>query len=102
MKKIDASQIARIKLAAEKKFGAKILYPKDCQALAISIESYTSRYISSSTLKRIWNIIKSKYNPSKYSLDTLAVYCGYNDWGNFVSQAVKQGIESDIDRKSVV
>lgn len=96
MKKIDASQIARIKLAAEKKFGAKILYPKDCQALAISIENDTSRYISSTTLKRIWNIIKSKYNPSKYSLDTLAVYCGYNDWGNFVSQAVKQGIESDM------
>ncbi len=63
-----------------KTFGQEILYAKDCQILSVSILQKTNRQISSSTLKRLFGIIHSPYNLSKYTLDTLAIYLNYTNW----------------------
>ena len=63
-----------------KAYGQEISYPKDCQYLSDSILQNTKRRISVSTLKRLFGIIKSPYNPSKYTLDTIALYLNYQNW----------------------
>jgi len=62
------------------KLGQEIIYAKDCQVLSISILQKTNRRISITTLKRLFGIIHSRYKPSKYTLDSLAIYLDYRDW----------------------
>jgi len=63
-----------------RKLGQEIIYAKDCQVLSISILQKTNRQISITTLKRLFGIIHSRYKPSKYTLDSLAIYLDYRDW----------------------
>ncbi len=63
-----------------KKLGQEIIYAKDCQSLSISILQKTNRQISITTLKRLFGIVQSRYKPSKYTLDSLAIYLDYRDW----------------------
>ncbi len=58
----------------------EIKYAKDCQILSLSIRQKTKRQISVTTLKRLFGIVPSRYNPSKYTLDSLAIYLDYLDW----------------------
>jgi len=73
-----------IRLELESAYGQEVLYAKDCQSLSISIQEKTKRNISVSTLKRLFGIIQSPYYPSKYTLDTLAVYLNYESWSDLV------------------
>ena len=50
---------ANIKLLIENRFGRKILYSKDCEALAISIRKSCNESISATTLKRIFGFAKN-------------------------------------------
>lgn len=74
-----------IKEEIHKKYGHEILYPKDCQILSESILKYTNRQISVTTLKRFFGIVQSPFKPSKYTLDTLAVYLNFKSWQDFVN-----------------
>lgn len=67
------------------KIGAKILYGKDCSILSKLIFEVTNRQISSSTLKRFFGLIDSPFNPSKYTMDTLAVFLGFEDWNEYLN-----------------
>lgn len=67
------------------KFGREVSYAKDCQELAELIKEQTKRPLSSSTLKRFFRIIKSPFTPSRYTLDTLSIFLGFNDWLEFVN-----------------
>lgn len=69
----------------QSKINKKKLYGSDCNILSQQIYDETQRQLSSSTLKRFFGFIKSKYKPSKYTLDTLAVYVGFNDWNEYVN-----------------
>ncbi len=60
------------------------LYGSDCNLLSQKIYDETQRQVSSSTLKRFFGLIKSNHNPSKYTLDTLAVFVGYKDWKDYL------------------
>lgn len=64
----------------ENVFGQKIRYPKDCEILAVEISSKTGTSISSSTLKRIFGLIKTNSQPNLYTLDTIARYINYKNW----------------------
>ena len=68
-----------------KKYGHKIRYAKDCQILADSILGHTNRQISVSTLKRFFGIIKTPFNPSQYTLDTLAIYLNFENWEDYAN-----------------
>lgn len=81
-----------------KTFGHEILYAKDCQELLVSIQQKTNRRISISTLKRVFGIIQSPHIPSKYSLDTLAIYLNYENWADLRNSFEGYGpIESERD-----
>lgn len=74
-----------IKEEIHKKYGHKILYAKDCQILSESILKFTNRQLSVTTLKRFFGIVQSPFNPSKYTLDTLAIYLNFKNWQDFVN-----------------
>ena len=69
----------------ENKIGKKILYNKDCVQIVKQIHNDTRRQISSSTIKRFFGIIKSHFNPSKYTLETLVVFLGYKNWNDYLN-----------------
>lgn len=66
------------------KFGKKVLYGKDCVQLSKKINLETHRQISHSTIKRFFEIIKSDFNPSKYTLETFVIFLGFNDWNEYL------------------
>lgn len=63
--------------------GIKNLAEKDCRFLSFLIIEKTRMGISEITLKRIFGFSMSKFPPSLLSLNTLAVYCGYESWDKF-------------------
>ncbi|PTN08777.1 hypothetical protein [Mangrovibacterium marinum] len=72
-----------VKDEIRKKYGQQISAARDCQTLAESILESTGRQISVSTLKRFFGIIQSPFNPSKYTLNTLAIYLGFSNWTDY-------------------
>ena len=86
VKAIDRENIENLKVTVEKEIGYKIRYAKNCDSLSEYIFEKTNYKVSSSTLKRFWEIIKSKYNPSKYTLNTLSVLVGYSSWESFCNK----------------
>jgi len=74
----------------QSKFGKCVSYASDCQFLSEQIQNSTQRQISVSTLKRLFGIIKSNFDPSKYTLDTLAIYLQYSDWHDFIDNFEKE------------
>ena len=81
----NLDDIDLLKEAVEQKFGAKILYAKDCSALSDVVFDATGNKISETTIKRLWNLVASVFNPSKYTLNSLSKYIGFEDWDDFVS-----------------
>ncbi len=78
-------------------FGKKIIYGKDCVVLAKQIHEKTRRQISSSTVKRFFGLIKSRFNPSQYSLDTFAIFLGFKNWLDYKEKREKTNYQSEED-----
>lgn len=74
-----------LKKDIQNKIGREVLYGKDCNKLSALIFEETQRQISSSTIKRFFGIIKSRFNTSKYTLDTFAIFLGFIDWHNYLN-----------------
>lgn len=72
-----------LKKDVELKFGGEIIRSNDCSKLAREIVNNTNRHISTSTVKRFFGIIKSDYNPSKYTLETFVRYIGFHNWNEY-------------------
>lgn len=64
-------------------FGRKNLLPADCKVLSGDIYSKTEKSISETTLKRLFGFAKRSFDFSIYTLDTLAIYLGYENWNSF-------------------
>lgn len=79
-----------LKEEIQSKFGKKIMYDSDCQALLKQIYTTTHCSLSVSTLKRIFGIVKSPSSPSKYTLDTLAQFLQFADWHDFINRFEKE------------
>jgi len=70
----------------ERVVGRKILNASDCQTLSIDIFKKTQRNLSLNTLRRFFNVMKSDYKPSLFTLDILAEYCGYSNYSDFTKR----------------
>jgi len=77
--------IQSLKEEIQIKSGKKITCTSDCAYLSEQILNTTKRQISVSTLKRFFCIIQSTFNPSKYTLDTLAVFLHFCNWQDFIN-----------------
>jgi len=75
-----------IKQKIETKFGMQIRYPKDCDALAITISDFCKCKISGSTIKRLFGMIKGTDTPRLWTLDLMALYIGFNSWNELANQ----------------
>jgi len=69
-----------LKSRIEMRYGKSIRYPKDCEALAVSISKHCGEKISATTLMRIFGLMKSSTKPRLYSLDLIAQYSGFENW----------------------
>lgn len=85
MPQISYTHFQQIKQRTEQQFGSPIEYVKQCITLEYDILEKTKRAVSNSTLKRFFGLVNSKNNPSKYTLDTLAIYVGYENWEDFTN-----------------
>lgn len=83
-------QLLKLKEEIQNLIGIKILYAADCQVLSGQIHNSTKRQISVSTLKRFFGIINSPFTPSKYTLDTLAIYLRYANYEEFINHFGKE------------
>ncbi|WP_184547373.1 hypothetical protein [Mucilaginibacter sp. FT3.2] len=64
----------------------KSITPSDCKVVSALIFNKTKYIVSETTLKRIYGFAYSKFNPSIFTIDVMAKYCGYNGWENFCEQ----------------
>ncbi|WP_184544674.1 hypothetical protein [Mucilaginibacter sp. FT3.2] len=46
----------------------------------------TGQRISETTIKRFYGFALARFNPSLYTLDTLAKYCNYSNWDDYVNK----------------
>ena len=60
--------------------------PKDFDEACESIERRTHERLSRTTLMRMWGYVREPVEPRQFTLSTLARFCGYIDWKNFVEQ----------------
>jgi N-acetylneuraminic acid mutarotase len=86
----------KIKKQIQEVYGQEIKYPRDCEGLAACIKEKTGNNISSSTLKRLYGFVRTSNNPSKYTLDTIAMYIGFSDWDSYekLNYSEKEKVES--------
>jgi hypothetical protein len=70
--------------------GYRVGSPRDCIRLSEDIFSRTGRSVSPTTLRRFFGLLKSKSNLSRYNLDTLALFAGYTDFGDFLHKHHKE------------
>jgi hypothetical protein len=61
----------------------KSITPSDCKVVSALIFNKTKFIVSETTLKRIYGFAFSKFNPSIFTMDVMAKYCGYDGWDDF-------------------
>lgn len=66
------------------------IVPADCYRLALEIKSVTHKSVSETTLKRVFGFASSVHQPSIYTLNALAEYCGFSSWDHFYTE-MEQG-----------
>lgn len=57
---------------------------KDFELLAAFIEDSTSRHIGITTLKRLFGYINDERETNEYTLNTLALYLGFDTWTKYM------------------
>ncbi|QJD96984.1 ATP-binding protein [Mucilaginibacter robiniae] len=60
-----------------------VITPAVFKDLSIEVSKATKKQVSSSTLKRIFGFAAYNFQPSLYTLNVLAEYCGYESWNAF-------------------
>ena len=72
--------------AVEQKFQRSVTTPRDFDFLSNEIQRSVHANISVSTLKRLWGYVntESDYRPRMFTLDSLALLLGYQDYATFL------------------
>jgi two-component system sensor histidine kinase VicK len=63
--------------------GVSNLSPAACRTISLSLIKKTDIRLSETTIKRLYGFAESKFKPSLFTLNALAIYCGYNSWEAF-------------------
>jgi hypothetical protein len=54
----------------------------------------TSQRISETTIKRLYGFALTRFNPSLYTLNTLAIYCNYYSWDDFIKEQSSVSVDA--------
>ena len=68
---------------------------QDFDMLSEKIFDSTKEQVSATTLKRVWGRVTYKSAPSTHTLNTLAVFLGYENWREYVQENSETKAESD-------
>lgn len=60
-----------------------VILPGDCYSLSLKIAEGTGKRVSETTLKRIFGFTTQYTRPSRYTLNVLSEYAGFEDWSAF-------------------
>ncbi|MBQ5539853.1 MAG: hypothetical protein IIU03_06400, partial [Bacteroidales bacterium] len=63
MENLDFADVKLLKESVESKFGRRVLYAKDCGELSQVVFEKTGCKVSETTIKRLWNLVNSAFNP---------------------------------------
>jgi hypothetical protein len=97
MHKIEKSELPdKLKEEIRRIFGKDIKHTRDCKVLADQIFKYTNRSLSISTLKRFFGIVHTSFQPSKFTLDTLAAYAGFENMESRINPSEKKLVPDNI------
>lgn len=78
-----------LKAEVLKQANITIVNPVVCHVLSKVISEKTQCSISVSTIKRVYQIVKTNHITSKYVLNVLAKYCDYQSWLVFIAKKKK-------------
>lgn len=78
--------------------GIPILYPGDCERLAIDIRVRLNETIGVTTIKRLMGFASDVAEPRKSTLDLLARYAGYDCYDSMTRDLCPEG-DSDFEKK---
>ena len=62
------------------KSGNEIRLSRDCEFLALDVESVTGEHIGVNTMKRLLGFIADERTPRTSTLDVIARYLDFEDW----------------------
>lgn len=71
-------------------YGQEIKNAKECKTFANAVAAATNRPISVTTMKRFFNVIESPHKSSKYTLDTLSMFLGFENWQTYLDNYEKK------------
>ena len=74
------------------------LVPADCYRLALEIKDTTNKSVSETTLKRVFGFASSIHQPSIYTLNALAEYCGFDSWDSFYTHLEQNKLQTTQQR----
>ena len=80
----------------EEKFGEKICYSRQCEALSEAIFEAIGERLSLVTLKRFFGFTTAQVEPRLSTLDILSRYCGYDTFEIAESEILKSGLISEF------
>lgn len=94
-----------IRQKVEERFGGQLRYHKVAEALSVEIQNVTGKFLSPSTLKRVFGFIGGGGSPREYTLDVIAEFCGYQSYLDILEEmnfnkSVKKVI-LELDTESV-
>lgn len=81
--KRTSDAIRQLRLKVIKVFGKKIVTATDCENLAALLTAKHKENISAQTLRRFFGLVRASSQPSRFTLDLLAKFCGYTDFHHF-------------------
>ena len=81
----NEQKLQHLRNAIEQALGHSMDTPRDFKLLSESLRRRLGEQLSVSTLKRLWGYVNNDFNPSAYTLNTLARFLGYDGWEHFSS-----------------
>lgn len=66
--------------------GLTTIVTADCKKLERLVFQKTKLQVSETTLKRVFGFVYCKFNPSMYTINSLAKYCDYLGWEDFCAR----------------
>lgn len=64
----------------------KTVSAADCEALSILLTKTTGKYLSITTVKRIYGFAQMKFAPSAFTKNVLAKFCGFDNWDDYAGK----------------
>ena len=81
--------------------GIKVITPAVFKELSLLIINATKKQVSSSTLKRIFGFAAYNFQPSLYTLNVLAEFCGYESWVHFTTKTNNESLKTPASPQAI-